>query len=35
MSANEQYEELPKHIISIGNHEKGMKNAFVSPLTMK
>ena len=35
MSTNEQYEEPSKHIVSIGNHEKGMKNAFFSPLTMK
>ena len=32
---DEQYEEPPKHIVSIGKHEKGMKNAFFSPLTMK
>ena len=24
----EQYEEPSKHIVSIGNHEKGMQNAF-------
>ena len=35
VSTNEQYEEPSKHIVSIGNHEKGMKNAFFSPLTMK
>ena len=36
MSTNELYEEASKHIISIGNnHEKGMKSAFFSPLTMK
>ena len=35
MSTNEQYEEPLKHIVSIGSHEKGMKNAFSSPLTMK
>ena len=28
MSTNEQYEEPSKHIASIGNHEKGMKNVF-------
>ena len=32
---NEQCEDPSKHIVSIGNHEKGMKNAFFSPLTMK
>ena len=32
---NEQCEEPSKHIVSIGNHEKGMKNAFFSSLTMK
>ena len=31
MSTNEQYEEPSKHIVSIGNHEKGMKNAFSAP----
>ena len=25
---NEQYEEPSKHIVSIGNHEKGMINSF-------
>ena len=35
MSTNEQYEEPSKHIVSIGYHEKGMKHAFFSPLTMK
>ena len=28
VSANEQYEEPSKHIVSIGNHEKGMQNAY-------
>ena len=28
-------EEPPKHTVSIGNHENGMKNALFSPLTMK
>ena len=32
---NEQFEDLSKHIVSIGNHEKGMRNAFFSPITMK
>ena len=27
---NEQYEEPSKHMISIGNHEKGMKMHFLS-----
>ena len=31
VSTNEQYEEPLKHIVSIGNHEKGMKNAFSAP----
>ena len=31
MSTNEQYEKLSKHIVSIGYHEKGMKNAFSAP----
>ena len=31
MSTNEQYEEPSKHIVSIGNHEKGMMNAFFRP----
>jgi len=35
LSNNELYEEPSKHIVSIGNHEKGMKNAFLRHNDMK
>ena len=31
MSTNEQYEEPSKHIVSIGNHEKGIEIHFFAP----
>ena len=31
VSTNDQYEEPSKHIVSIGNQEKYMKNAFLVP----
>ena len=35
MRTNEQCEDPPKHKVSVGNREKGKKNAFFSLHTIK